>query len=145
MNLNLYRRRHWSAWSAGVFFAAHTLVNHSIFRSDNGAAGLLNGRLRGPGHLQHGEIGMEQLLAVVFAALSVVLGMVSFQDSQLPSRAAALPAQRNRPDTLGTIRGKVWFRGAAIPQPTVIENTTDPHICGSRQSFDDILISKTTR
>ncbi|MBI4459570.1 MAG: hypothetical protein HY648_05885 [Acidobacteria bacterium] len=45
----------------------------------------------------------------------------------------------------GMIQGRVVFQGDLIPKPTEIENTTDPEVCGSRQSFYDILISPSNR
>ena len=46
---------------------------------------------------------------------------------------------------VGAIEGRVLFQGATIPKPTEVENGTDPEVCGSRQSFSDLLISPRDR
>ena len=80
----------------------------------------------------------KRFLLAVFLA---ILGAAGFQNSRLLLRAAGPPAQINSSDVPDTIWGQVRFQGAVVPQSTVIENITDPQICGSRQSFEDILIS----
>jgi plastocyanin len=42
----------------------------------------------------------------------------------------------------GAIAGVVRLAGRP-PEPTIVENTTDPHVCGERQRLDDIVVSET--
>lgn len=45
----------------------------------------------------------------------------------------------------GTLDGVVQWGGDSIPGPTVIANTTDPGVCGERQSLEDLLIDEVSR
>jgi plastocyanin len=55
----------------------------------------------------------------------------------LLAMAAAASAQRQAGGTLvGTIRAS-----GPVPAPHVIENTTDPHVCGTLHRLDDLVVS----
>lgn len=41
----------------------------------------------------------------------------------------------------GVVEGHVRLKSAQIPRPTVVENSTDPAVCGRRQSLEDFLVS----
>lgn len=45
----------------------------------------------------------------------------------------------------GRIEGTVTFVGDEIPQPTIVNNTTDPQICGAAMSKRDVEVSPDTR
>lgn len=77
---------------------------------------------------------------VGFSWALVALLLLSYQ----PSRSAVSPQSKSE-KTMGTIQGRILFRGETIPRSTVIANGTDPEFCGSHQSFEDMLISPKTR
>ncbi len=41
----------------------------------------------------------------------------------------------------GTLQGAVKFRGAALPRPTSVQNTTDPAVCGRSHTLEDLVVS----
>lgn len=41
----------------------------------------------------------------------------------------------------GDIEGRVLLLGDEVPEPTRIENTTDPEVCGTRHTLEDLQIS----
>ena len=43
------------------------------------------------------------------------------------------------------LEGVVTWTGTAIPTPTLVENTTDPQVCGSKQTLDDMVVSSVSR
>ena len=45
----------------------------------------------------------------------------------------------------GTLDGIVRIKGPTIPGPTPVQNTTDPAVCGLRQSLQDLMVSARTR
>lgn len=45
----------------------------------------------------------------------------------------------------GTLRGRVYLRGAVTPEQPLIQNTTDPDVCGSVQRAGDLLVDPETR
>jgi len=89
------------------------------------------------------KIGGRFVLTVALLVIGAVL--LDFGDALWPHSplfAAQPPLTSPVP---GALEGRVIFRGAAIPTPTEIENTTDPQFCGVRRSCDDFLISKKNR
>ena len=91
-------------------------------------------------------IGIGSLLPK--GALLVLLGVGVFTAvtlSRLLASGEPAPAPVQSASTVGAIEGRVLFQGATIPKPTEIENGTDPEVCGSRQSFGDLLISPQNR
>ena len=68
--------------------------------------------------------------------LLLVAGQAETQASQPPS--IGLPKDH------GTLEGFVRLAGNALPQPTRIENTTDPKVCGRVQTLEDFLVSPQT-
>ncbi len=55
------------------------------------------------------------------------------------------PTPAAPPGERGTLEGWVRLAGNALPQPTPVENTTDPKVCGRAQTLEDILVSANTR
>ena len=51
--------------------------------------------------------------------------------------AAAVPARG-----LGALEGFVRLVGPEVPEPTRVENTTDPGVCGESQTLEDLLVSE---
>ena len=51
------------------------------------------------------------------------------------------PLQTGSADGSGTLEGFVRFSGDVLPQPTRVENSTDPSICGEMQDLEDLLVS----
>ena len=45
----------------------------------------------------------------------------------------------------GILQGVVTLRGAALPRPTRVQNTTDPAVCGRAHTLDDWVISPESR
>lgn len=45
----------------------------------------------------------------------------------------------------GVLEGVVTWTGTAIPTPTLVENTTDPQVCGQTQTLSDIVVSRRSR
>lgn len=37
------------------------------------------------------------------------------------------------------------WTGTAVPTPTIVDNTTDPQMCGQKQSLDDMVVSSRSR
>lgn len=37
------------------------------------------------------------------------------------------------------------WTGTAVPTPTIVDNTTDPRMCGQKQSLDDMVVSSRSR
>ena len=79
---------------------------------------------------------MASLVGVMCAVLLVACG----GEAERPSPAAA-PAEREASSLTGTLRGVVRFAGESIPGPVLVENTTDPEVCGFLQSREEILVS----
>lgn len=45
----------------------------------------------------------------------------------------------------GTVAGFVRLGGSSVPRPTRVENTTDPAVCGRRQTLQDLTVAPRTR
>ena len=58
-----------------------------------------------------------------------------------PARALTLQPQRS----VGTVEGVVRWTGAGVPRPTVVENSTDPDVCGRMHTLEDVLVSDRNR
>lgn len=62
-------------------------------------------------------------------------------------------AESTRPDPevsapaslTGTVRGRVRLAGTELPAPAVIENTTDPEVCGRVQRAGDLVVDADSR
>lgn len=48
-------------------------------------------------------------------------------------------------DATGTLEGAITLGGSLIPSPTRVTNTTDPEICGTEHSLQDIEVSEEGR
>jgi plastocyanin len=44
----------------------------------------------------------------------------------------------------GVVEGVVRLRSGTTPEPTAVENTTDPDVCGRHQTLEDLVVSATT-
>ena len=55
------------------------------------------------------------------------------------------PAAEQSSSSTGTLRGIVRLTGAQIPDPSLIENTTDPEICGRVQQTQDLVVQRDDR
>ena len=56
-----------------------------------------------------------------------------------PGLARTLTPQRKF--SAGALEGVVRWTGAGVPQPTVMENSTDPDVCGRMHTLEDVLVS----
>ena len=56
----------------------------------------------------------------------------------------ALPPSVGLSQDHGTLEGFVRLAGNELPRPTRIENTTDPIVCGSLHTLEDLLVSPKT-
>ena len=54
-------------------------------------------------------------------------------------------AQAESPISTGVLEGVVTWAGPAIPTPTLVENTTDPQVCGPKQTLADMVVSAQSR
>jgi len=68
--------------------------------------------------------------------------MITGCGSPRDTRRAA-PAES--PASTGTLEGVVKWTGVAIPIPTLVENTTDPQVCGQKQTLADVVVSSRSR
>ena len=60
-------------------------------------------------------------------------------------RETGRAAQAESPVSTGVLEGVVTLTGTAIPTPTLVENTTDPQVCGRTQTLADIVVSSRSR
>ena len=68
--------------------------------------------------------------------------------SSVPERDRPAPADDTAFTSLGpvgVIEGRVVFEGAPIPEPTHLENSTDPDDCGKVHSLEDTLVNPDNR
>ena len=75
------------------------------------------------------------------AAALLLLSTTAQADALEPPKVEATAAQGG----LGALEGFVRFVGPAVPAPTRIENSTDPEVCGSVQTLEDMLVSAGNR
>lgn len=61
-----------------------------------------------------------------------------------PGPGATSPAGEPSPAD-GMVRGTVRLAGTVVPEPSVIENATDPEVCGRTQRVDDLLVDAESR
>ncbi len=73
------------------------------------------------------EDGMHRCLAPI--AMCAIVTMVPFD--HLAAAAG-----------YGTLEGIVTLDGEAVPEPTLIRNTTDPEACGSSHTLEDMVVSR---
>ena len=83
------------------------------------------------------------------AALGTPIVVASLMPGSLIAERWPVPrlvqaAQRQLPAT-GTLEGTVRWHGADVPQPTAVENATDPEVCGRLHSLEDLLVSDGNR
>ena len=83
-------------------------------------------------------------LSLKFGLFGVAAGLIFVAGSARSLRAPVQKADVGA-GRLGTIEGRVIFQGQTIPSPTEIENATDPEVCGTRHSLEDLLISRKNR
>lgn len=74
-------------------------------------------------------------------SFAVILFLVSCRPSeQAPRNELADPSGEG-----GSLEGIVSLAADRIPRPTRIENSTDPDVCGSIQTLEDLLVSPDNR
>ena len=61
------------------------------------------------------------------------------------TRDAQHAAQAESPVSTGALEGVVTWTGTTIPTPTLVENSTDPQVCGWKQTLDDMVVSSRSR
>jgi plastocyanin len=69
---------------------------------------------------------------------SLVVGCGSPRDNQRTVQEAS-------PGSTGVLEGLVTWTGTVIPTPTLVENTTDPQVCGRKQTLADVAVSSRSR
>lgn len=69
---------------------------------------------------------------------SVAVGCGSSRDTQRAAQAGSRVS-------IGALEGVVTWTGTAIPTPTLVENTTDPQVCGRKQTLADMVVSSSSR
>ncbi|MBI3264178.1 MAG: hypothetical protein HYZ58_13660 [Acidobacteria bacterium] len=86
------------------------------------------------------HLGLFPPWLVIAAALagSVAVGCGAPRDT---GRAALAES----PVSTGVLEGVVTWTGTAIPTPTLVENTTDPQVCGRKQTLADMVVSSRSR
>lgn len=80
---------------------------------------------------------------VVLAAGASLVACSSGSDDPADVRPGASAAPAAAPK--GGLRGTVRLAGSAVPAQPVIENTTDPEVCGRVQRADELLVDAATR
>ena len=98
--------------------------------------------------------------SVIAGALAVVQSMATCAGAGPPFELTAVKAPatlgidagRATPDAptvetqssrlTGMLEGIVRWIGAGVPQATVVQNATDPEVCGRVQTLDDLLVSE---
>lgn len=87
-----------------------------------------------------------RLSALAAVVMALFVGAVPTKLDEVAGFAveAAIPQQESR-RAAGVIQGKILFAGGLIPEPTLIENTTDPQGCGGMQSLENVVISPASR
>jgi hypothetical protein len=66
----------------------------------------------------------------------------SLSAGRSPATPLALTGQRQSPRSTGTLQGTVRWNGAEVPQPTAVQNATDPDVCGRMHTLEDLLVSE---
>jgi hypothetical protein len=74
---------------------------------------------------------------------AVLTGSVAVSCGSPPDTQRA--AQAESPGSTGVLEGVVTWTGTAIPTPTLVENTTDPQVCGRKQTLADMVVSARSR
>ena len=72
-----------------------------------------------------------------FRTCMVILLLAVCQSDKLEAQ----PPSVGLPQDHGALEGFVRLAGIEIPQPTRIENTTDPKVCGRFHTLEDLLVS----
>ena len=78
------------------------------------------------------------LIIAVALTGSVAVGCGSPGDTRRAPEAES-------PRSNGVLEGVVTWTGPAVPTPTVIDNSTDPQVCGQKQTLDDMVVSSRSR
>ena len=76
-------------------------------------------------------------LGATFAVLCALVASVIAWHWPSPTRALTLQRQLSA----GALEGVVRWTGAGVPQPTAVENSTDPDVCGRMHTLEDVLVS----
>ena len=76
------------------------------------------------------------------ATVALVCALVgSLSAGRSPATQPALTPQRQSPRPTGALQGTVRWTGAEVPQPTAVQNATDPDVCGPLHTLEDLLVS----
>lgn len=62
-----------------------------------------------------------------------------------PSPAGPLRRAEEPPPATGTLEGVVTLGGDTLPSSTIVENSTDPEICGTEHSLRNLVVSEENR
>ncbi|MFQ5743531.1 MAG: hypothetical protein ACE5HV_08070 [Acidobacteriota bacterium] len=78
---------------------------------------------------------------MIRSAVVSCFGLLLLAAPQAPSQ----DVEALRAHHVGTLEGRVRLSGDVWPQPTQVENTTDPKVCGHGQTLEDLLVSSADR
>lgn len=84
--------------------------------------------------------GRAALGVLVMCALAGACTAPEQAESTGPEPEVSAP-----PSPTGTVRGRVRLAGTELPAPSVIENTTDPEVCGRVQRAGDLVVDPGSR
>ena len=75
------------------------------------------------------------------AIVASASALIAWPPGSARGQTRALP----RGGSTGTLQGVVRLKGAGPPRPTVVQNTTDPTVCGRSHTLEDWVISPRAR
>jgi len=76
---------------------------------------------------------------------AVLTGSVAVGCGGPPPPDTQRTAQVEPSASSGVLEGVVTWTGTTIPTPTLVENTTDPQVCGRKQMLADMAVSPQSR
>ena len=79
------------------------------------------------------------------AALVVTGGLWACQSEPVRRPVGEEKDASGKQEALGVLAGVVKLSGEDIPEPTRIENTTDPEVCGRGHTLEDLVVSPDNR
>ena len=82
---------------------------------------------------------------ICVVALVVSVGLCVCQSERVQRPADEEIDASGKEEVLGVLEGVVTLSGEDIPEPTRIENTTDPELCGRRHTLEDLVVSADNR